>query len=788
MISVVSPAAQPLFRPNLSNTLRTDDLINGEFIQRDFLSDSDSSSICHSPSWNDISGRKGRNEKREKKRREKELEKERSNKMINTKTAVKPKKLSKMPPSYKPQFTEYLGSRSEPINNSPGLHCRANINLPTLMVTSPRKNNGDLGKKPLMAFNTASASNLPQTDEHQHSRGFIGGLKLRKVEEAGVQEAIRKIKTKNNKDEDRLSPRQKYRVPEDLRHRIAGSAMQSPDREGFERQSRQQDNSPADQYMISSSSYRGTTNAADYFTIPRNPKSQREQPMNRVHLDNRLRRPIRDFKLAAIVTKSRTTLPGNNQMDGHVVNSDNSHYQTPQAFGYKPYVKEPKNQTSSYNPDSITQTPDSNFEATCEKMPVYQRGPKSITHPISGISALRPVTEKPLKKASEASGDLSQFSDDLIGSIIHYEPSFPLPSPTSDSEITHDVLRRDSASSYSDIILDYADFHNDSASADNSPTSGKATNEWVDTSPSTLVMDTIQQIKRSFDSNESGTRFSQAKSTDFSEENSFKDGYSNITTPTVSRPNSFNDVNSEKLTQAMGQIELESHKEKYSVGKRANKTGSEEQCDDSKTHVNVEIQAKNSYQAETKSNPVKPLRIFKEKDFREISQSSRGQDTSPCTADNNLTSTKNSNEKNDERVPLRGLIKRPKEVSKSQKSNFKSEESSYSQYLQEARSRIGSDMAPAQLPRPIRDISSPRQRSEPVAKMFVICCSCKYFHDMPSKLYACMAKPDDLVTEENLGMSGVMTTSVKCPWCGHCMKTSCCAGYAAVVFMKERLH
>lgn len=79
-------------------------------------------------------------------------------------------------------------------------------------------------------------------------------------------------------------------------------------------------------------------------------------------------------------------------------------------------------------------------------------------------------------------------------------------------------------------------------------------------------------------------------------------------------------------------------------------------------------------------------------------------------------------------------------------------------------------------------------RMTPIAKMFVECCNCKFYHDMPSKLYECMAKPDAMVEDRLLGISGAITTMVKCPWCQHNMSTSCCAGYAAVVYLKERLH
>lgn len=74
------------------------------------------------------------------------------------------------------------------------------------------------------------------------------------------------------------------------------------------------------------------------------------------------------------------------------------------------------------------------------------------------------------------------------------------------------------------------------------------------------------------------------------------------------------------------------------------------------------------------------------------------------------------------------------------------------------------------------------------AKMFVICCNCRYFHDMPSKVYECIARPDNVVRDPDLGVSGVITTRVKCPWCEHGMSNTCCEGWAAVVVLKERLH
>lgn len=77
---------------------------------------------------------------------------------------------------------------------------------------------------------------------------------------------------------------------------------------------------------------------------------------------------------------------------------------------------------------------------------------------------------------------------------------------------------------------------------------------------------------------------------------------------------------------------------------------------------------------------------------------------------------------------------------------------------------------------------------KPIAKMFVECCSCKFYQDMPSRVYEAMARPEDTVRDKRLGVSGQVTTCVKCPWCSHNMSTQCCAGYAAVVYLREKLH
>ena len=86
--------------------------------------------------------------------------------------------------------------------------------------------------------------------------------------------------------------------------------------------------------------------------------------------------------------------------------------------------------------------------------------------------------------------------------------------------------------------------------------------------------------------------------------------------------------------------------------------------------------------------------------------------------------------------------------------------------------------------------------AKPIAKLFVICCKCKFWHDLPSKLYEAMALPKELHKDEDIGggkgkgkITGArLETAVKCPWCEHAMTTWCCQGWTTVVYLHERHH
>jgi hypothetical protein len=127
---------------------------------------------------------------------------------------------------------------------------------------------------------------------------------------------------------------------------------------------------------------------------------------------------------------------------------------------------------------------------------------------------------------------------------------------------------------------------------------------------------------------------------------------------------------------------------------------------------------------------------------------------------------------------------------------------------------------------------------KPIGKLFVICCKCKHWHDLPSRLYEAMALPRTIAApttvdsgkenskrtsvEKTSGLSemwrgrgrdkvreggkdkeekgkgkekgvegkveGKIVTVVKCPWCEHGMSTTCCQGWTTIVYLHQKHH
>ncbi|KAF4124857.1 Conserved serine-rich protein [Geosmithia morbida] len=71
---------------------------------------------------------------------------------------------------------------------------------------------------------------------------------------------------------------------------------------------------------------------------------------------------------------------------------------------------------------------------------------------------------------------------------------------------------------------------------------------------------------------------------------------------------------------------------------------------------------------------------------------------------------------------------------------------------------------------------------ETLSKVFVECCSCKHYHDMPDELY------DAMINSRGGVVSTEFSAAARCNWCRHVMKTRCCARLSTLVQVKERVH
>jgi hypothetical protein len=123
------------------------------------------------------------------------------------------------------------------------------------------------------------------------------------------------------------------------------------------------------------------------------------------------------------------------------------------------------------------------------------------------------------------------------------------------------------------------------------------------------------------------------------------------------------------------------------------------------------------------------------------------------------------------------------------------------------------------------------QGDQLVAKLFVICCHCKFWHDMPSGVYAKLALPTnfsaisgihplakkpkpneqasyemsvgdmpassmesqitELASQKKASVSRTAQLSgtvVRCCWCEHHMSRMCCQGWTTIVHLRERHH
>ncbi|RKF74053.1 putative bgh specific protein [Golovinomyces cichoracearum] len=798
-------------RQNFPHKLQTNDLTsNSDYAHRDLEVDkeSDSSSICHSPCWDDISGKKSKNEKRKKKQQEKELEKAREKEQRFSLKAselasamTRTKKLKKLPPNLKSASKISSSEKQhDPTRISPSIQHENSTEFPA----SREKNlssNIDNSTGSLLACISPFAANASHPSTCHPNIEFLGGLKLRRAEEANVQEAIRQVKFKD-RNENRYYSREAMKSRKsdsstvDLVRRYHDNGAEWPSR-NKEQLLRKEFNR--------SSSFKGPEKAEDFFSISRSTKEHQDSPKIQSSSDvgrskdmlreNKSGRPLRDFHPCHFYSQSSQTIDNKIPKPQSPKKIDRLSIQSSQTIDKNfSYPQSPDTLDHLSNLGVAISHSDTEIAESFMKRAEIQRSkrPRGSKFPAPIVVGTLRHTTKQLDQ-TENETILAPNSAPLRSRSVDAQnkspPIYGLRDVTSASYTEYSQFSNHPSP---DSISVYSVSSQTLASTKHRSWSDQATYDLgIDVGLASPGMEITQESKKLFGNDDdthqrnSTARFSHAVSTDSSEEYSTQDDLSNITTPTESRPHSSKEKSPKEYQneawseQMVARLELQVESEQDVESKMDGQKNS------SKSYFNTTGRS-NNVPRDTK---VLPLNVPNEQIQQSNVLTSRSKDLyNKAVSQQDLPQ---SVEEQRPWGPLRGLIKKPQKQNKPsnpQNHNINSDVRDYSQYLQEARSRIGTSALSSRTGRSNRNFLVAQTAVEPFAKMFVVCCSCKYFHDLPSKLYACMSKPDDLVAEEKLGVSGVITTTVKCPWCGHGMSSSCCAGYATVVYLKERLH
>ncbi|CCU80021.1 putative Bgh specific protein [Blumeria hordei DH14] len=772
--------------------------------QEDTISenDSDASSICHSPSWNSSSGKNTR-DKQEKKRREKSQEESREAEIV--KAAARPKKLSKPPPNFYSRPEKDQSKKSMPPNIDVSLANSKTVNLDS---QGSYHDPGFMSSKVDLPHPVNTIISTPDTGS-----SFIGGLKLRQMEEANVQKVIWGIKRRDRNDASLrwlLKPYDSHSktVPSPISMKTLNARNGSAWNSEVEDQSLAQ----PEVFIRDRIIYQEAEKNLNISTKDDNPLYMHPTSHIESESTNSIQSPVsassqilpdpinrNQSQVSALTTSGHQALIPPDEMHpilGRARNPRLKLSNSPAHVAGNEKMTKQEEPISPHEEFRETQASDSSSAS---------QDTSQILEP-STESSLSPVTNKTHRKSKLLTNSYRHISTGcgLRGIKSASKTAFYRPTSATEYAVDYATLCQTPNLDESDSDPPSRPISRNNSNFREVITENSAANSRRKSLGLEYSQKFMEQVKSDFHRITSSKRKSDVRSgTDSSEECSIQGSVSNITTPVTSRPHSSRD----KLSD----IKLLDHP----------LSPSSTPADSSQDHQLAES---------SNGDTVEPL--IRSKDLSQIplvSESLCGDHTERDDMRNNMTKTMQvpsphtPNVTNSESItqpfspsntpflpplkhqsftrtsersavpPVRGLVKKTGKISDLPRSvnntiDTKEDIMDGSEQLKNARLNLTTKSPFLRSLQPPDQSSSMTSKSEPFAKVFVVCCSCKYFHDLPSKIYACMNIPDNVVTEQNLGVNGVISTRVKCPWCGHGMTTSCCAGYVAVVCMKEKLH
>lgn len=854
--------------------------------EKDSAEDSDASSICHSPGWDDLSGKK-----RKKEKKEKEKEKERKKR---EKAKLERVRLSKPPPANR-RFSK-VATMMDRSTSAPAVPALNEVQAPAEVKKSPeraRRGSIEIGFRSLIGAKKAwkSTHTTPTTpaDEippipslsSKPTGGFIGGLKLRQSQEATTQEAIKRLNMAIQPDGKGLLDSYRDDVAPRVDEGSSGTSLvESTTRatsiyEESIRTPSQWDSIYAQAALLASTPGDRVPDDEDVPIMERNiRKSRKAHPPTSKYFDN-------DDSRSGRNQSSRASFRSSLHSEGSSAGGRPSSIASPAPEKSHGPIEQSEETTRgrsiSYVNHSRQQSHDQSVKDFQENYSVSGGSSKPKKSESRGRSILNRSKSRTRKSSNTRPGTAGSGSgkeitnpfaskDDPV-SQLHLGQTTESPTESTSSHrhkssfaSSHGIkafrnAARAAFSSKSAVSVDSGSENYQSSAEILTATSlrpqaakrsvtidaatppSKPERTLGETVPPVLVHDFAHPPRFTGRFNEaqvvppvvgnSGTSSSKTKNSrnrahsSSSDEYSTPDEFSNVTTPALSRPHSekryipnMDFVNAEaRKNMSTSTLNHSQHPYQMSGAIQSEETIGSSREDWSRTAMPMEMtedEAREKTPTPTPNSNIPPIpqlpdglnrqpslsRSISTPELQDLSflPALKHQALAPRPKEKSKTKKKTKSESNAPKIQsssTTSLTQPP--TTKSEGSSPTSPVSSqHQQYLRNARLSLPrpatkpstSKAGPFGHPPPAPGSGGP----EPIAKMFVVCCSCKYFHDMPSKIYECMAKPDNIVRDTALGVSGVVSTAVKCPWCGHGMSTKCCAGYAGVVYLRERFH
>ncbi|VDB84087.1 Bgt-5464 [Blumeria graminis f. sp. tritici] len=765
--------------------------------------DTDTSSICHSPSWNSSNGKNTR-DKQGKKWREK-FQREESREAEIVKAAARPKKLSKPPPNFYSRPEKDQSKNSIPPNIDSSLANSKTVNLDS---QGSYHDPGFTSSKVSPSHPVNTIISTPDTGS-----SFIGGLKLRQMEEANVQRAIWGIKRRDRNDASLRSLLKPYdshitTVPSPISMKTLNTRNGSAWYSEVEDQSlTQPEVFMCDRIIYQEAEKNLTMSNNDDNPLFLHPTSHIESesthanqspvsassqippdPTNRSH-----------SQVSALITSSHKVLIPPDEMHPILGRARYPRLKLPNIPAYAAGIERKTKQEGSRSPHEEFQ------ETQASDSSSASQDTSQILEP-SAESSLSPVTNKAHRRSKLLTNSYRHFSTGcgLRGIKSASKTAFsPTPSAT-EYAIDYATLCQTPNLDESDSDPPSRPISRNNSRFREAITENSAVNIRRKSLGLEYSQKLVEQVKSDFHRITTSKRKSDVRSgTDSSEECSIQGSVSNITTPVTSRPHSSRDKLSDKMLldhplspSSTPADSLQDNKlVESSIGDTVEPLIRSKDLSQIPL-VSESLSGDHTEKDDMRNNTTKTMHIPTPYTPNVTISESITQPFSPSNTPFLPPLKHQSFTRTSERsaaTPVRGLVKKTGKISDLPKSvnntiDKKEEIMDGSKQLKNARLNLTTKSPFLRSLQPPDQPSSMTNKSEPFAKVFVVCCSCKYFHDLPSKIYACMNIPDNVVTEQNLGVNGVISTRVKCPWCGHGMTTSCCAGYVAVVCMKEKLH